>query len=208
MTDVGSDSGAVDLVEMVAAILLGAAALAIAWATYQSALWGGIQDERYTESAREASVAVDQLQAADRIRALDQLLFVEIRTTQVCEAGADADAERCDRLLESMSDPGRAAVGSWSEGDPSPFDTTGYVDELYGSGNAAREASDEQFRSAGAANEHGDDHELAATILTAVLFFAGVATVVDDRRIGWSLVGAAGVFLVAGLGYSITLPLA
>lgn len=205
----GHDAARVDMVELVAAILLGIAALAIAWSTYQAGLWGGIQDEGYTESAREASAAVDQLQAADRVRSLDQLLFVEIRSSQACEVGGgSADAALCERLVENLSDPGRSAVEQWSEGDLSPFETADYVEALYANGTAARETSDQRFESAGEANEHSDNHELAATILTAVLFFAGVATVVDDRRIGWGLIAAASVFLVAGLVYSATLPLA
>lgn len=68
----GDQPSQVDYVELVAAILLGIGAVAIAWSTYQAPLWGGIHDEGYTESIREASNAVDLLQAADRISALDQ----------------------------------------------------------------------------------------------------------------------------------------
>ena len=45
-------NGGLDYVELVAAILLGLAAVVIAWSTYQAALWGGLQDEGYTESVR------------------------------------------------------------------------------------------------------------------------------------------------------------
>lgn len=34
-----------DPIELIATILLGLAAVVIAWATFQSALWGGRQDE-------------------------------------------------------------------------------------------------------------------------------------------------------------------
>lgn len=197
----------VDYIELVAAILLGVAAVAIAWSTYQSALWGGIQDEGYTESVREASKAVDQLQAADRIRALDQLVFVEIRTTGVCEEGEESNDIACERLLESMTEAGRAAVANVPAGT-NPFESPAYLDALYAEGEAARDASDGLFQQAGEANNHGDNHELAATILTAVLFFAGIAAVMDDRRIEWTLVAAAGLFLVVGLVHSATLPLA
>lgn len=201
------NAGGVDYVELVAAILLGVAAVAIAWSTYQSALWGGIQDEGYTESVREASSAVDLLQAADRIRALDQLVLVELQVSGVCEEGELGDDVSCDRLLANMSDGGRAAVDVAAAGT-NPFDSPAYVGELYSRGEAARTASDESFAEAGEANEHGDNHELAATILTAVLFFAGIATVLDDRRIALSLISAAGFLLVAGLIYSVTLPVA
>jgi hypothetical protein len=197
----------VDYVELVAAILLGVAATAIAWSTYQSALWGGIQDEGYTESVREASNAVDPLQAADRIRALDQLVFVEMRTAGVCEAGEQSNDVVCEQLLESMSDEGRSAVAAAPAG-ANPFELPTHIGALSAQGEAAQDASNEFFRQAGEANNHGDNHELAATILTAVLFFAGIATVLDDRHIAWSLIAVAGVLLIAGVVYSITLPLA
>jgi hypothetical protein len=198
----------VDRVELVAAILLGVAAIAIGWSTYQAGLWGGIQDEGYTESVREASVAVDGLQAADRIAAIDQLLFVELRTSGACDDTPQGDPVVCERLLEGMSPAGRDAVAAWSEGDPNPFTSQSYIDALYQEGLQAKDASDAEFARAGEANENGDNHELAATILTAVLFFAGIAAVMDDRRIGWALIIAACVFLVVGVGYSFTLPLA
>lgn len=69
--------------EVVAAVVLGIAAVAITWSTFQSGLWGGQQDEAYTESVREANNAVDQLQAADTVRTLDQSLFVVILTPDV-----------------------------------------------------------------------------------------------------------------------------
>lgn len=206
MTD--NDGPSIDYIELVAAIMLGIAAMAIAWSTFQAALWGGIQDEGYTESTREASNAVDLLQAADRISALDQLLFVEIRISGVCEQSDQADPVACERIVASMSDPGRTAFAAWPADDSSPFESQAYVDELYGPGEAARLASDTFFQQAGEANETGDNHELAATILTAVLFFAGIAAVMDDRRIGWGMIAAAGLFLVTGIAYGIRLPLA
>ena len=48
------DDSSYDLVEVAAAVLMGVAEVAIAWATFQSGLWGGQQDEAYTESVREA----------------------------------------------------------------------------------------------------------------------------------------------------------
>ena len=101
-----------------------------------------------------------------------------------------------------MSAAGRETVEQCSEDDaPRPLESPSYLDELYRPGEAAQDASDEFFRQAGEANENGDDHELAATILTAVLFFAGIAAVVDDRRIGWALIWAAGVIGLTALGF-------
>lgn len=198
-----------DYVELVAAILLGLAAVAIAWSTYQAALWGGQQDEAYTESVREANNAVDLLQAADTIRTLDQNLFVAALTSGVCSEDQRGDETACEQILANMSDEGAATVESWLADDESnPFESAAYVDALYGPGEQAKLTSEQFFETAGEANENGDNFELATTILTAVLFFAGIAAVLDDRRIGWSLLAVAIVLLVGGVGYVLSLPVA
>lgn len=75
-------------------------------------------------------------------------------------------------------------------------------------GRAAERVSEEHFADGAAANEHGDNYELASTILTAVLFFSGMAIVIDAIRLRWSLLALAGLFLISGIAYMLTLPLA
>lgn len=203
-----TDSG-LDLVEFVAAFLLGLAAIAIAWSTFQSELWGGQQDEAYTESVRQANKAVDSLQAADTIRTLDQALFVEALTSGVCGEGEQSNDEACDQILATMSDEGAAAVGEWLTGNVSkPFESSAYLDTFYSQGEEAKVVSQQFFEEGGEANEHGDNYELASTILTAVLFFGGISVVLDDRRIAWALLTGASVLFVGASVYVASLPLA
>lgn len=199
-----NDTHARDLAEIAAALLLGLAAIAIAWSTYQSALWGGQQDEAYTESTREASNAVDLLQAADTTRTLDQILFAQILTSGVCDDGGDD----CERVLSGMSEEGAVAVEEWLAGsrESNPFDSEPYLEALYRPGNGARLASDEFFTAAGEANRNGDDFELASTVLTAVLFFAGISVVIHGARLRVALLALAGVLLVGGSAYLVSLP--
>lgn len=203
-----SDRG-LDYVEFVAAILLGLATCAIAWGTYQAALWGGQQDEAYTESVREANNAVDLLQSADTIRALDQNLFVAALTSGVCSDDERSDQTACAEIIATMSEEGAALFeSSAAGGDSNPFESSAYTDALYAPGEQAKLASEQFFEVAGEANDNGDDFELATTILTAVLFFAGIAAVLDDRRIAWSLLAVAVVLLVGGVGFALSLPAA
>jgi hypothetical protein len=198
-----------DKVEFVAAFLLGLAAIAIAWSTFQSELWGGQQDEAYTESVRQANKAVDLLQAADTIRTLDQILFVEVLTSGVCSEGEQSDEEVCDQILANMSDEGAAAVDVWLTGNVSnPLKSSAYIDTFSGQGEQAKLVSQQFFEEAGEANENGDDYELASTILTAVLFFGGISVVLDDRRIAWALITGASLLLVGASVYIASLPLA
>ncbi len=146
-------------------------------------MWGGLQDEGYTESVREANNAVDLLQAADTIRTLDQVLFVELITSGVCSEDGGGDDVACDQVLANMSDGGVAAVEEWLAGnEPAPFESSAYTEPLDQQGEAAKAVSEDFFLEAGEANGNGDNYELASTILTVVMFFAGVAVVLDETR--------------------------
>jgi hypothetical protein len=205
----GDDNAERDVTEFVAALLLGLAAVAIAWSTYQSGLWGGQQDEAYTESVRQANKAVDLLQAADTIRTLDQSLFVEVLTSGVCDEGEQGDQVACEQVLANMSVEGAAAVDEWSTNvESKPFESPSYVDALYGQGEEAKLVSNQFFDEAGEANENGDNYELASTILTIVMFFAGISVVIVNRHISWAMLSAASLLLVGATGYAVTLPLA
>ncbi|MGI9614036.1 MAG: hypothetical protein ACR2QO_14095 [Acidimicrobiales bacterium] len=198
-----------DYVELVAAVLLGLATVVIAWSTYQAALWGGQQDEAYTESVRAANEAVDLQQAADTIKSLDQSLFVAALTSGVCSDDQRGDEVACGQVLDNMSEEGAATVELWlTDDESSPFESSAYVDPLYEPGEQAKVASEQFFTTAGEANLNGDNFELATTILTAVLFFAGIAAVLDDRRIAWSLLAVASLLLIGGAGYAVSLPVA
>lgn len=205
----GDDNAEIDVTELVAALLLGLAAVTIAWSTYQSALWGGQQDEAYTESVREANNAVDLLQAADTIRTLDQSLFVGVLTSGVCDEGDQGDEVACEQVLANMSDEGAAAVDEWLiSSESKPFESPAYLDTLYGQGEDAKLVSEQFFEEAGEANENGDNYELASAILTTVLFLAGISVVLDDGRIRWALLGAASLLLIGATTYVVSLPLA
>jgi len=197
-----------DMVEVAATVLLGVAAVAIAWATFQSGLWGGQQDEAYTESVREANNAVDLLQVADTVRAFDQSLFVEVLISGVCNGDEPNDEAVCEQVLASMSDEGAAAIEEWlgSERAASPFDSTTYLEALSTPAEEAKAASERLFAEGAAANENGDNYDLASTILTVVLFFAGIAAVLGDRRVSWALLATAGVLLIGAIAYMISLP--
>jgi hypothetical protein len=108
-----------------------------------------------------------------------------------------------------MSPEGAAAIDAWlSSGDSNPFESPAYVAALYGAGEAEKLVSAQFFEDAGEANENGDNYELASTIITAVLFFAGISLVVVGDAIRWTLLGIAGLLLIGATVYVAGLPLA
>jgi hypothetical protein len=79
-----------DLLEVLATIILGVAAVITAWSVYQSSLWGGVQDTALTNSVNRTTESADLFQAADSTRSLDRTLFIELFTSGACDEGREA----------------------------------------------------------------------------------------------------------------------
>lgn len=191
--------------EIVAAVVLGLAAIAVAWASFQSSLWGGVQDSKLTESVLVGNEATDAFQQADTIQSLDQVLFVEYLT----QTFSDGDPDLAEFILSNMSPEGQAATEEWFENDlERPFDSESYQDALYSTGLELQEESAGLFDEAATANETADKFDLAATILALVLFFAGIATLIGRREVTVALLLVSVVLLVGSVVYVLTLPTA
>lgn len=190
--------------DLSATALLGLAAVLIAWGSYQSTLWGGVQDRLLTESVNTTTQATDLLQQADTIRSLDQVLFVELFSSGVCDEGADVAV--CDQIFANMSTDGVEAVEGWlTNDDLAPFGEA-YDEALYADGEALLEEADDVFALANEANSNGDDYSMAITLLTVTLFFTGLSVTISASRYRTAtlLIGAG--FLVTGTLFMASLP--
>lgn len=193
------DKESPDWLEITATVLLGIAAVLIAWSTYQAQLWGGVQDTRNTNSALAIVDAADDLGRADAVGMADQLLFGDYILRP--------DEDEANLLLGQMSEPGQIASERWFITDEvRPFDGDGYVYTIYGEGLAKREAAFVLFDEASNANSNGDAHVLAATITALVLFLAGVSLVLKGHLTRVLLVTGSGVILAGVIVYLISLP--
>lgn len=187
----------VDWLEVSATVLLGLAAMLVAWSAYQAQLWGGVQDTMNTASVREIVDASDEFGRADSVRSLDQLLFVDYLF--------EADPDASELLLSQMSDQGRLAADAWfTNQETRPFDEATYLDVTYGQGMEYYENSFALFDEAVEANGNGDDYTLGATIVSLVLFLAGVSLVLKGRVtrlllvvVSIGIIALAGVFVAS-----------
>jgi hypothetical protein len=197
------------VLEVVAAVVLGFAVLAIAWGSMQSALWGGQQASATTESVLLSNEANDRFQEADGIKTLDQVLFVEFLVTCTEEGNTSTDFS-CEQIVANLSDPGGEALDVWSASEDQflVFDTDEYLDALYGEADVVSIESRAQFDLAAEANTNGDGYETASSAFATVLFFAGISLVISSGRVRRVLLGAATVSLIAAGGYLLSLPLA
>lgn len=200
-----------DRLDVIAAVILGVAAVAIAWSGFQSSGWSGANNAGLIESIRVQNDALDEYQQADAQTAFDHAVFVEIVASDACDpSGAHPEPEQCEMLLTSLSPEGRAAVDRWLErGDGAPFrNDNAYLDPLYENADGLAEESSALIGRAAEAGGMGQEYGFASTLLATVLFFGGLSVVLRNVRLRSILLIVAGVMLVASVGYLITLPVA
>ena len=166
-------------VELAATVLLAVAAVATAWASYQSARWRGEQAKASgasiaarVESTREASVA-------NRNAQVDVALF-----TQWVDAFVREETELADFYMRRFRDEFRPAFQAWTATRPrtnpsaplSPFAMPEY--KL----TATEQAEDLEAKAAafsvrvGQFIQRADNYSLAVVLFAASLFFAGIST--------------------------------
>ena len=184
-------------VELAATVLLAVAAVATAWASYQSARWRGEQAKASgasiaarVESTREASLA-------NRNSQVDVALF-----TSWVEAYVREETELADFYRRRFRDEFRPAFQAWVATRPrvnrsaplSPFAMPQY--KLA----AAAEADSLEAKAAafsvrvGQLIQRADNYSLAVVLFAASLFFAGIST-----RLG----SPTPRMVVLGLGYCL-----
>jgi hypothetical protein len=185
--------------ELVATVLLAIAAVATAWAAYQSARWHGEQARAQSasiaarvESTREANVANRQVQ-------IDVALF-----TQWVDAYTLDEAELARFYRRRFRAEFRPAFEAWVATRPranpdaplSPFAMPQY--KLAATEKADRLESQAAAFSAGVARfiQRADNYSLAVVLFAASLFFAGIST---------RLRSSMPRFIVLGLGYTVFL---
>jgi hypothetical protein len=195
--------------EVLAAVLLGLTTVAIAWGAYQANVWGGLQDEALTESARLTTAAASEYEAAGSLISFDQTLFIEV-VLQLNSPDADQTAgiDTVDFLLRNMTEEGEAAVIDWFENDLDlPF-TDAYYDSFYEPADDLLSESEAKFEEGSTNNTNGDKYVLASTILASVLFFAGISTVLQTHRVRSALLVGGGALWIGAVSYLATLPIA
>lgn len=199
--------------ETVASIMLAAAGVASAWATYQSSLWGGIQASSYaTGSARVTEAARLELQAGQKA-GMDTALYM------AWLSAAAADDRELMTFYERRFAPGfRKVFAEWRaqypedlrgqvrQGPAVPLPRAEHPEALEAS--RLRQDASNLFSKADKANATGDRYVASTVILALILFFLGLSTVARSERQRRLLVILAGGLGVAVLVFLLRLPVA
>jgi hypothetical protein len=185
--------------ELAATVLLAMAAVATAWAAYQSARWHGEQARAQSASIAARVESTRAANVANRQAQIDVALF-----TQWVDAYARDETELADFYRKRFRPEFRPAFEAWVATRPrtnptaplSPFAMPQYK-------LAATEQADRLETQAAAASQRvggfiqrADNYSLAVVLFAASLFFAGISTRLHSPTTR---------MVVLGLGYALFL---
>jgi hypothetical protein len=214
--------GASDRIELIATILMAAAAILTAWAAFQSAKWSGIQAIEFSKAnaARIESTRLDT--RAGQLTSIDVDVFLswlEAVSSELAEGreviGDDGSYDPSEGGLstfyfERMRDEFRPAMDSWLAAQPltnpdapaTPFATDEYRLEDSIMADSKLDEAGQHTEAALQSNQNSDNHVLTAVALALAIFFGGVSSKLVAHRNRWIAISLAAVIFV---GAAITL---
>jgi hypothetical protein len=194
--------------EFVATLLLVVAALGTSWSSYQATRWNG---EQAAAAGRTNAIRISAARADGLARAQTQ---VDVATF-IAWADADQRGETkiADYYVERFRPEFRAAYDAWralepfsSDAPPTPFATDEYqvaskdqAEQL----DAAAEASAAEVR---LDIQRSSNYVLTVVLYAIVLFFAGMSTRLESRRLRWTMTIAGSLMLLGALAWLATFP--
>lgn len=188
-------------IELVATIVMAAAAILTAWAAFQSAKWSGIQAIEFSRAnaARLESTRFDD--RASQLAAIDVDVFLswlEAVSDEIDSGTMVVDPETgyspvqgtlSAFFYDRMRDEFKPAFDAWLEARPllnpnspkTPFQMELYVLADAEEADRLLEEADSHGKAALTANQNSDNHVLTAVALALAIFFSGVSTKMDGR---------------------------
>lgn len=196
------------MIELVTALVIGAATVGAAWATYQESLYGGQSLDSYNAGiAKLADSNTKNLEAAQGYT-FDMITWMEWQSRTIAAEKLRGDAakteqEIADAILTDFMEERMKNALVWAEEQSEkqkrfvhPTDSDEYAVSLFGDAFTAKDESDKAIDAARQANETGDHYTLVTVFFTIVLFFAGIATVFKREPIKTAMLAMAIVLLV------------
>jgi hypothetical protein len=203
------DEASKSRLELAATVLLAIAAVATAWAAYQSARWHGEQARAQSASIAARVESTRQANVANRQAQIDVALF-----TQWVDAFARHETELATFYRKRFRAEFQPAFQAWIATKPrtnpdaplSPFampqyklDATTQADSLEAQAAAAS-------TSVGQYIQRADNYSLTVVLFAASLFFAGISTRLSSRKARVVVLGLGYALFVGGLIWIATFP--
>jgi hypothetical protein len=195
-----ADEGRLDRhVELATTVLLAIAAVATAWASYQSARWHGEQARAQSASIAARVESTRAANVANRQGQIDVALF-----TQWVDAYARDETELADFYSKRFRPEFKPAFVAWVATRPrknpsaplSPFAMAQYKLAATAAADRLEAKAVASSRRAGEFIQRADDYSLAVVLFASALFFAGIST---------RMRSFATRAVILGLGYALFL---
>src|SRR4051794_27497209 len=195
--------------DLISAVVLAVAALATAWAAYQSRQWTGEQSTGYSQATTARLTENRSAGLASRQVQIDVATFVQ---------WLDARARHDDELARFYSVRFRPefqpAFTAWLATDPldnakappTPFAMPQYRLEAQTEADGLEKIAAAASQHAKDANQHADNSMLAVVLCGTALFFAGISAKLGDSRARIAILGLGSVALIVALIWLATLP--
>jgi hypothetical protein len=185
--------------ELGATVLLAIAAVATAWASYQSARWHGEQARAQSASIAARVESTRAANVANRQGQIDVALF-----SQWVDAYARNETELADFYRKRFRPEFKPAFGAWVATMPrknpsaplSPFAMPQYKLAATAAADRLEVKAAASSQRAGGFIQRADDYSLAVVLFASSLFFAGIST---------RLHSSTPRMVVLGLGYALFL---
>ena len=195
--------------ELAATVLLAVAAVATAWAAYQSARWHGEQARSQSASIAARVESTRTANVANRQTQIDVALF-----TQWVDAYARDETELADFYRRRFRDEFQPAFKAWVATKPrtnpaaplSPFDMPQYKLAANAQADRLEAQAGEASQRVGRFIQRADNYSLAVVLFAASLFFAGISTRLHARTPRMAVLGLGYVLFLGSLIWIATFP--
>ncbi len=182
--------------ELFVAIFLGLTAVLTAYASWQSALWGGDQATNYTKGNAYIADANQYYNEASQNIAQDTATWNEISSLRIDLAFAESsgnsdEVERITYKLNQLiyenvsADAAFAEAIAWADAQEeyaSPFEMEGFSQSYYEQANTSYDEGWALINSGAEANRLGDIQGLVTVVLAVVLFMLGIVSTFNNMR--------------------------
>jgi hypothetical protein len=197
-------------VEVVSAVLLSVAALAIAWSGYQASRWTGEQAKAFS---RANAARVESTRWSDLANAQTE---IDVATfTQWVDAYARNETMLTDFYRKRFRAEFKPAVEAWIASRPlknpdaplTPFATPQYrlAARAESEGLEAKAAAEATV--AGRNIQRATNYVLGVVLFSSALFFGGISSRIGNPRTRAVILGMGCLVLLGGLTWILTLPI-
>jgi hypothetical protein len=195
--------------ELAATVLLAIAAVATAWAAYQSARWHGEQARAQSASIAARVESTRQANVANRQAQIDVALF-----TQWVDAFAQRETELASFYRKRFREEFQPAFRAWIATKPrtnpdaplSPFAMPQYKLEATTQAESLEKQAAAASASVGQYIQRADNYSLTVVLFAASLFFAGISTRLSSRTPRMVVLGLGYALFIGGLIWIATFP--